>query len=474
MQRDEIGLGAAATLSLGLPFLLIEVAQRSFSTPGTAALRVTLAAVTLGALLALGPRHARTDVRRMLSTRPGAAALVALTAAALPNLLIGAGERHVPTGATAVLLALTPVWVATGSALLARRERVTARQWAALAAAVLGVAVVCGASVPADAWAWFTLPLAASVSYAVAALVVRHRLPGFHPLAVTAVEMAVAAVPLGLLAVTSPAPVLLSQRPSLDAVVAVAVAGIGCSGLGWLANTALIQRAGPLRASVVSYTSVVVSVALGAVVLREPVTLRTVVGTAVLVVSVWAFLSPGHTKERTMLELSVLGFLDEEPLHAYELRRRISALHGHARPVSDGALTPALRRMERAGLVSATTRPGAGGPARKVFRLTDAGREELLRRLADPADLEITDGSRFFTLLAFLDRLRGAHEQRRVLERRLAFLEAPGRGFFVPHAARATDRFRDGMAVMARDTSRAERRWLRDTILALQDSPEVN
>ncbi len=460
-------------LSLGLPFLLIEVAQRSFATPTTAAVRVTLAALTLGALLGFGPRRARSDVRRMLTTRRAATVTVALTAAALPNLLIGAGERHVPTGATAVLLALTPVWVSAGAALLDRRERVTARQWTALASAVLGVCLVCGGSVPADAWAWFALPLAASVSYAVAALVVRHRLAGFHPLAVTTLEMAVAALPLALLAVVAPGPALVAHRPSLAAIAAVAVAGIGCSGLGWLANTALIQRAGAVRASVVSYTAVVVSVALGAVVLREPVTSRTIVGTAVLVVSVWAFLSPRHAEERTMLELSILGFLDEEPLHAYELRRRISALHGHARPVSDGALTPALRRMERSGLLSAATQPGAGGPARKVFRLTDAGRDDLVRRLADPDDVDITNGSSFFTLLAFLDRLRNGHQQRAVLERRLAFLEAPGRGFFVTGAAAGgTNRFRDGMGVMARDTSRVERRWLRETILALRDSPD--
>jgi Transcriptional regulator PadR-like family len=42
-----------------------------------------------------------------------------------------------------------------------------------------------------------------------------------------------------------------------------------------------------------------------------------------------------------MLTLCILGFLYEEPLHAYELRSRISGLSGHIRPVSDGALYPA-------------------------------------------------------------------------------------------------------------------------------------
>jgi DNA-binding PadR family transcriptional regulator/uncharacterized membrane protein len=332
----------------------------------------------------------------------------------------------------------------------------------------VGVALVCGASTPSDDWGWYALPLAASLSYAVAALVVRHRLASFHPLAVTTCEMVVATVLLVPTLLATPGPTVLGHGPRAAAIVAVVVAGIGCSGLGWMANTALTQRAGAVRASVVSYTAVVVSVALGVIMLSEPLTMRTVVGTAVLVLSVWGFLSPAGAKERRMLELSILGFLHEESMHAYELRRRITALSGHARPVSDGALTPALRRMERSGLVTASRQPGSGGPARKVFTVTASGHDELLRRLADPDELDITNSSRFFTLLAFLDQLPDPDKQRAVLERRLSFLEAPHRGFFAGEAV--TSRFRTGMSTMARGISTIERRWLRETIAALPDS----
>ena len=468
MRRDELGLGIVATVALGVPFLLIEVGQRSFSTPMMASTRVALAALFLGLLTVLGPRRARSDLRRLLVARPLAASLVALTAAALPNLLIGAGERHVPTGATAVLLALTPVWIAVGSVFVDHREPVRMRQWSALVGAVAGVALVCGASAPSDDWGWYALPLGASLSYAVAALVVRHRLASFHPLAVTTCEMVVATVLLAPTLLAAPGPTVVGHGPLAPAILAVAVAGIGCSGLGWMANTALTQRAGAVRASVVSYTAVVVSVALGVTVLSEPLTVRTAAGTAVLVLSVWGFLSPPNAKERRMLELSILGFLHEESMHAYELRRRITALSGHARPVSDGALTPALRRMERSGLVTASREPGSGGPARKVFTITESGHDELLRRLADPDDIDITNSSRFFTLLAFLDRLPDSDKQRAVLERRLMFLEEPGRGFFVGEAG--ASRFRAGMTAMARGISTVERRWLRETIDALPNA----
>ncbi len=40
-----------------------------------------------------------------------------------------------------------------------------------------------------------------------------------------------------------------------------------------------------------------------------------------------------------MVELAILGFLAEGPLHGYQLRRRVAHLSGYARPVSDGTLS---------------------------------------------------------------------------------------------------------------------------------------
>lgn len=48
-----------------------------------------------------------------------------------------------------------------------------------------------------------------------------------------------------------------------------------------------------------------------------------------------------------MLELAILGFLYEQPLHGYELKRRVAHLTGHVRPIADGTLYPAIKRLER-------------------------------------------------------------------------------------------------------------------------------
>jgi DNA-binding PadR family transcriptional regulator len=173
-----------------------------------------------------------------------------------------------------------------------------------------------------------------------------------------------------------------------------------------------------------------------------------------------------------MIELCILGFLAETPLHAYALRRRITALIGHVRPLSDGALTPALRRLEARGLISGHDARGERGPARRIFELTDTGHAELRRRLADPDGVDITDRSRYFTLLAFLHELDDPTGQRAVLERRLAFLEQPSRGFFVAEQKALPGHkavFRNGMNHMARDIWTAERDWLRRALMTPSD-----
>ncbi|MFE2284386.1 PadR family transcriptional regulator [Streptomyces sp. NPDC059443] len=177
-----------------------------------------------------------------------------------------------------------------------------------------------------------------------------------------------------------------------------------------------------------------------------------------------------------MLALSILGFLAERPMHAYELRQVISDLIGHNRPVSDGALYPALNRLTKAGHLERHAERGVGAPTRQVLRITDSGRAELLRRLSEPKAAEITDGGSFFTLLAFLSHLPEARQQMAILQRRLDFLTQPA-SFFSHSGAPARikdvdDRYRKGMLIMARATQQAERAWLEQTLQELAEQAE--
>ena len=182
---------------------------------------------------------------------------------------------------------------------------------------------------------------------------------------------------------------------------------------------------------------------------------------------------PWLREDVPMLELAILGFLYDTPLHGYELRKRITALTGHVRPIAESTLYPAIKRLEKAGLLERATEPGAVAAPRHVLTLTEEGRRELRRRLADPVQRDITDENRWFTVLAFLRHLDDPTAQAAVLRRRLAFLEEPASFFYDGDrplsAEEFDDPFRRGILTIARATSRAELRWLRETIASLED-----
>jgi DNA-binding PadR family transcriptional regulator len=169
-----------------------------------------------------------------------------------------------------------------------------------------------------------------------------------------------------------------------------------------------------------------------------------------------------------MLELSILGFVAEGPLHGYELRRRVTNLSGYARPVSDGSLYPAIDRLVRAGLLERQSEPGRVAARRHVLTLTGAGRADLRRRLRAPTDTDITNFNSFAVILAFLHLLPDDAERRAVLRRRLAFLDQPASFFYDGdrplRESDMTDPYRRGLFVVARAHSKAERGWLRDIL----------
>src|ERR1700733_6716880 len=62
-----------------------------------------------------------------------------------------------------------------------------------------------------------------------------------------------------------------------------------------------------------------------------------------------------------MLDMAILGLLEERDLHGYEIRRQLRDNLGILANVSFGSIYPALTRLEKAGAVMATE--GPVGPA---------------------------------------------------------------------------------------------------------------
>jgi DNA-binding PadR family transcriptional regulator len=112
-----------------------------------------------------------------------------------------------------------------------------------------------------------------------------------------------------------------------------------------------------------------------------------------------------------MLEIAVLGLLNESPMHGYELRKRLASLLGAFRAFSYGSLYPTLRRLSEAGWISEEApieAPGTGPRSRRgkrVYQLTAEGKEHLADLLAEVGP-DAFDDEGFGARLAFFAQTR--------------------------------------------------------------------
>lgn len=84
-----------------------------------------------------------------------------------------------------------------------------------------------------------------------------------------------------------------------------------------------------------------------------------------------AWLLPGT------LDLLILKAVSLGPLHGYGVLLRIGQISGGALTIEQGALYPALYRLERQGLLATEWGTSANNRRAKFYRLTPAGRKRL-------------------------------------------------------------------------------------------------
>jgi DNA-binding PadR family transcriptional regulator len=114
-----------------------------------------------------------------------------------------------------------------------------------------------------------------------------------------------------------------------------------------------------------------------------------------------------------VLELAILGLLQDSPMHGYELRKRLNAVLGAFRALSYGTLYPALKALLAEGLirdaghVDGPAPPLAGKRARIVYELTAEGKERFNTLVREPGPAAWEDGT-FDVHFAFFARTDAA------------------------------------------------------------------
>ena len=176
-----------------------------------------------------------------------------------------------------------------------------------------------------------------------------------------------------------------------------------------------------------------------------------------------------------MLELAILGLLQETPMHGYELRKELATKLGTIRAaISYGTLYPTLKRLQIAGWISEAGADEATDPeiippltsrrGRIVYKITAEGKERFADLLAQ-AGPETYDDAGFGVHFAFFARTDRA-TRLRILEGRRRRVEERREGLR-EILARASDRLDAYTLELQRhglDAAEREVRWLEELI----------
>lgn len=283
MSRRGWLLFAAMGVIWGVPYLMIKVAVTVLTPASLVFWRTTIAAVLLVPLAA-----SRGQLRVLLPRwRP----LLAYTVAELgvPWLLLSSAEQRLSSSLTGLLVAAVPLVGALLGWLGGRRggesgeratERLGVRRLIGLLVGLAGVACLVGLDLGrGDVPALVEMCLV-TIGYAVGPYVLVRYLsdaPGLGVVAASLALTALAYLPFGIAQ-------LPGRWPSPRVTGSVLVLALLCTTVAFLLFFALIDEVGPVRATVITYVNPAVAVALGVLLLGEPLTAGIGIGFALVLV----------------------------------------------------------------------------------------------------------------------------------------------------------------------------------------------
>lgn len=111
----------------------------------------------------------------------------------------------------------------------------------------------------------------------------------------------------------------------------------------------------------------------------------------------------------------LLGCLFDRSLSGYDLKKLFSLSFAFFSGLSYGSIYPALKKLERKGLIAMKLEIQQSAPNRKVYTITEAGRQAFLNSLKSPFGLERYKNALlmrmfFFARLSKKERIKAAHD----------------------------------------------------------------
>jgi DNA-binding PadR family transcriptional regulator len=179
-----------------------------------------------------------------------------------------------------------------------------------------------------------------------------------------------------------------------------------------------------------------------------------------------------------VLELAVLGLLHENPMHGYELRKRLNAVLGAFRAFGYGSLYPCLKQLLAQGLIAEEPPPGTARPVGRrskiVYRLTADGKERLQELLTESGPAAWEDDG-FGVHFAFFGQTR-ADIRLRILEGRRTRLEERLDGFrgALARTRERLDSYTLELHKHGLESVEREVRWLNELIASEREADTVS
>jgi len=121
---------------------------------------------------------------------------------------------------------------------------------------------------------------------------------------------------------------------------------------------------------------------------------------------------------------TLLGLLNREPCHGYDLKRDYDTYFGRGKPLPFGQVYATLGRLARDGKVAPGEIESGDGPDRKRYAITEIGKSEVDAWLNEPSPVDPDLQTVIFTKVVlalllghsaetYLDTQRATHLQRR-------------------------------------------------------------
>jgi drug/metabolite transporter (DMT)-like permease len=278
----------------GSSYLWIKIGLESLPPLTLIAGRLTLGAAFLAVVVAVARQELPRSPRMY-----GHLLVMSIVNIVLPFTLITVGEQSIDSALASILNATVPLTVIVLAPMFLPDERITVAKVAGLAIGFAGVMLLVApglVNLGDSSMTGELMMIGSSICYGVGNVYARRNVHGLRPMIPALFQVSFAALIVVPLAILVDHP-FSSVTPTASALAAVAWLGILGSGFAYLCYFTILQQWGATRTSMVSYLLPVVGIALGAMVLDEPVTANRVAGT-VLVIAGIALVNAGPTLRR--------------------------------------------------------------------------------------------------------------------------------------------------------------------------------